>query len=73
MSMLPDVHSLQLLMLCQLSKSAPNILWTARGLLSDNPLQVAGGHPTMEIAKISLQSWFERKLSHAVLLMASHK
>jgi hypothetical protein len=62
-----DLHNLELLFVCMLSKSAPNILWTVRGLLSDNLLQVARSSPAIAVAKISLQSLFERKSGPASL------
>ena len=62
MDLLSGVHSLQLIMLCRLSKSAPEILWSVRGFLSDSPLQqLAASNPAMEIAKVTLRSWFEHK------------
>jgi hypothetical protein len=62
MNIVSDVHSLQLLMLCQLSKSAPNLLWTARGFLSDNPLHLAGNYQAMELVKISIRSLVEQSV-----------
>jgi hypothetical protein len=62
MDLFSGVHSLELIMLCRLSKSTPEILWSVRGFVSDSPLQqVAGSNPAMEIAKVTLLSWFERK------------
>jgi hypothetical protein len=58
MDIFSDVHSLQLIVLCRLSKSAPEILWSVRGFVSDSPLQQIGGsHPAVEIAKVTLRSW----------------
>ena len=62
MDIFSDVHSLQLIVLCRLSKSAPEILWSVRGFVSDSPLQQIGGsHPAVEIAKVTLRSWFEHR------------
>jgi hypothetical protein len=59
MSMISDIHNIELSFLCQLSKSAPNILWSVRGFLNDNPLQVARSNPAVVVAKVSLQSLLE--------------
>jgi hypothetical protein len=62
MNLLSDVHSLQVVTLCRLSKSTPEILWSVRGFLSDGPLrQMAASSPAMEIAKVTLRSWLEPK------------
>jgi hypothetical protein len=53
MRMIADIHNFQLPFLCQLSKSAPNVLWTVRGFLSENPLQVARSNPAVIVAKVS--------------------
>jgi hypothetical protein len=57
--MIADVHNLQLPFLCQLSKSAPNILWSVGSSLHNQFLQVGRGNPAVMFAKISLQSFFE--------------
>jgi hypothetical protein len=55
MRMIADLHSLQLPLLCQLSKSAPNILWSAGNSLHNEFLQVGRGNPAVMMAKISLK------------------
>jgi hypothetical protein len=54
--MISDIHNLQLPFLCQLSKSAPNILWSAGNSLHNQFLQVGSGNPAVMVAKISLRS-----------------
>jgi hypothetical protein len=62
MNIVSDVHSLQVIMLCRLSRSTPEILWSVRGFLNDSPLQqMAETNPAIEIAKVTLLSWFEPK------------
>jgi len=62
MDIFSDVHSLQLIVACRLSKSAPEILWSVRGFVSDSPLQqIVGSHPAVEFAKVTFRSWFEHK------------
>jgi hypothetical protein len=57
MNMIADIAHIELYLICQIAKSAPNILWSARGLLSDSSLQVGRSNPAVIVAKISLQSW----------------
>jgi hypothetical protein len=57
--MVSDLHNLQLPLLCQLSKSAPNILWSVGSSLQNQFLQVGQGNPAVMVARISLQSVFE--------------
>jgi hypothetical protein len=64
MSMISYIHYLELTLFCQLSKAAPNILWSVGGFIGNNPLELAGRNPTVMIAKVALQSLFERKLRH---------
>ena len=47
-------------LVCLLSKSTPNILWNARGLLSDDALGVTAGNPTLLAAKIAIRALIER-------------
>jgi hypothetical protein len=47
MRVIADKYYVQLPFLCQLSKSAPKVLWTVRGFLGDNPLQVARSNPAV--------------------------
>ena len=57
--MISDIHNLQLPLLCQLSKSAPNILWSVGSSLQNQFLQVGGANSAVMAARISLQSVFE--------------
>src|ERR1700726_1703411 len=57
--MISDIHNLQLPLLCQLSKSTPNILWSVGSSLHNQFLQVGRGHPAVMVAKISFQSLLE--------------
>jgi hypothetical protein len=59
MRMIANVHNLQLPFLCQLSNSAPNILWSVGSVFHNQPLQVARSNPAVIIAKVSLQLFFE--------------
>jgi hypothetical protein len=58
-----DAHNLGLLVFCMVSKSAPNILWTVRGLLTDTPFHAAGNSSAVAFAKISLQTLLERRFA----------
>ena len=51
-----DFHNLELPFLCQLSKSAPNILWSVGSSLHNQFLQVGRGNPAVMAAKLSLRS-----------------
>jgi hypothetical protein len=55
-TMFIDCHNLQLPLLCQLSKSAPNILWSVGSSLHNQFLQVGRGNPAVMAAKLSLRS-----------------
>jgi hypothetical protein len=55
-----DLHNLQLPFLCQLSKSAPNILWSVGSSVHNQFLQVGRGNPAVMAAKISLKSFLDR-------------
>jgi len=57
--MMVDFHNLQLLFLCQLSKSAPNILWSVGSSVHNQFLQVGRSNPAVMAARISLGSWLE--------------
>jgi hypothetical protein len=59
--MITDLHNLQLPLLCQLSKSAPNILWSLGSSVHNQFLQVGRGNPAVVAAKISLNSLLERQ------------
>jgi hypothetical protein len=50
--MIVDVHNLQLPFLCQLSKSAPNILWSVGSSLHNQFLQIGRGNPAVMVTKI---------------------
>jgi hypothetical protein len=54
--MITDIHSLQLPLLCQLSKSTPNILWSVGSSLNNQFLQVGRGHPALMVARMSFSS-----------------
>jgi hypothetical protein len=54
-----DLHNLQLPLLCQLSKSAPNILWSVGSSVHNQFLQVGRGNPAVMVARISLRSLLE--------------
>jgi hypothetical protein len=58
--MITDIHSLQLVLLCQISRSAPNILWSLGSSLQNQFLQTGGGNPAVIVAKVSLKSMLER-------------
>jgi hypothetical protein len=59
-AMMMDFHNLQLPLLCQLSKSAPNILWSVGSSVQNQFLQVGHGNPAVMAAKISLKSFLDR-------------
>jgi hypothetical protein len=54
-----DFHNLQLLFLCQLSKSAPNILWSMGSSAHNQFLQVGRGNPAVMAARLALGSLLE--------------
>ena len=54
-----DFHNLSLPFLCQLSKSAPNILWSVGSSVHNQFLQVGRGNPAVMVAWISLKSFFD--------------
>jgi hypothetical protein len=54
--MIVDLHNLPLMFLCQLSKSAPNILWSMGSSVHNPFLQVGRGNPAVMAAKLSLGS-----------------
>jgi hypothetical protein len=56
MRMMVDLHNLQLPLLCQLSRSAPNILWSVGSSLQNQFLQVGGDNPAVMAARISFKS-----------------
>ena len=58
--MISDIHNLQLPLLCQLSKSTPNILWSVGSSLHNQVLQVGRGNPALMVARMSLNSVLER-------------
>jgi len=58
--MISDFHNLQLLLLCQVSKSAPNILWSMGSSLQNQFLQVGRENPAVIMARMSLNSVLER-------------
>jgi hypothetical protein len=55
-----DIHSLQLIFLCQISKSTPNILWSVGSSLHNQFLQVGRGNPAVMVARMSFNSVLER-------------
>jgi len=59
-AMMMDFHNLQLPFLCQLSKSAPNILWSVGSSVHNQFLQVGRGNAAVMAAKISLKSFLDR-------------
>jgi len=72
--MISDIHNFQLPLLCQLSKSAPNILWSVGSSLQNQFLQVGRGNAAVMVARISLQSAFEgRRLWGIKSYRADHK
>jgi hypothetical protein len=58
--MMTDIHSFQLISLCQLSKSTPNILWSVGSSLHNQFLQVGRGNPAIMVARMSFNSVVER-------------
>ena len=54
--MIADFHNLQFSLLCQISKSTPNILWSLGSSLHNQFLQVGRGNPAVMAAKLSLRS-----------------
>jgi hypothetical protein len=58
--MISDIHNLQLPLLCQLSKSTPNILWSVGTSLHNQFWQVGRGNPAVMAARISFNSVLER-------------
>jgi hypothetical protein len=54
--MITDIHNLQLPLLCQLSKSAPNILWSVGSSLHNQFLQVGRGNPALMVARMSFSA-----------------
>jgi hypothetical protein len=54
--MITDIHNLQLPLLCQLSKSTPNILWSVGSSLSNQFLQVGRANPALMVARMSFSS-----------------
>ncbi len=58
--MIVDFHNLELFFLCQLSKSAPNILWSIGSSMHNQFLQVGRVKPAVMAARISLKSFLER-------------
>jgi hypothetical protein len=59
--MITDLHNLQLPLLCQLSKSTPNLLWSLGTSVHNQFLQVGRGSPAVMVARISLKSLLERQ------------
>jgi hypothetical protein len=58
--MIADFHNLQFSLLCQLSKSTPNILWSVGSSLHNQFLQVGRGSPAVMVARLSLNSMLGR-------------
>jgi hypothetical protein len=63
--MITDIHSLQLPLLCQISKSTPNILWSLGSLLHNQFLQVGRGNPALMVARMSFSSVLGRRARRA--------
>jgi hypothetical protein len=63
--MMVDFHNIPLIFLCQLSKSAPNILWSVGSSVHNQFLQVGRGSPAVMAAKISLRSLLEGRAGKA--------
>jgi hypothetical protein len=59
MRIMVDLHNFQLPLLCQLSKSAPSILWSVGSSLQNQYLQVGRGNPAVMAAILSLKSLLE--------------
>jgi hypothetical protein len=59
MRMMTDLHNLQLPLLCQLSKSAPNILWSLGSLFHNQFLQFGRGNPAVMVARVFFKSLLE--------------
>jgi hypothetical protein len=55
-----EMHNFQLPLLCQLSKSAPNILWSVGSSVHNQFLLVGSGNPAVMAARISLKSMLKR-------------
>jgi hypothetical protein len=58
--MIADIHSFQLPLVCELSKSTPNILWSLGSSLHNQFLQVGKGNPAVIVAKMSFNAVLER-------------
>ena len=58
--MIADFHNLQFSLLCQLSKSTPNILWSVGSSLHNQFLQVGRGNPAVMVARLSINSMLGR-------------
>jgi hypothetical protein len=58
--MIADLHGLQITLLCQLSKSTPNILWSVGSSLHNQFLQVGSENPAVMVARLSLNSMLGR-------------
>jgi hypothetical protein len=58
--MISDIHNLQLPLLCQLSKSTPNILWSVGSSLHNQFLQVCSGNPAVMVARMSFNAVLDR-------------
>jgi hypothetical protein len=58
--MTAELHHFQLILLCQISKLAPNILWSVGSSLHNQFLQVGRGNPAVMVARLSLNSVLDR-------------
>jgi hypothetical protein len=58
-AMIQDFHNLQPFVLCQLSKSAPNILWSVGSSVHNQFLQVGRVRLAVMAANISLRSFLQ--------------
>jgi hypothetical protein len=58
--MIADFHNLQFCLLCQISKSTPNILWSLASSLHSQFLQVGRGSPAAMVARLSFNSMLGR-------------
>ena len=58
--MIADFHNLQFSLLCQFSKSTPNILWSLGSSLHNQFLQVGRGNPAVMVARLSINSMLGR-------------
>jgi hypothetical protein len=56
-TMMMDFYNLSQPFLCQLSKSAPNILWSVGSSVHNQFLQVGYGNPAVMAARMSLKSF----------------